>query len=167
MSDLPTQTSSPPASRTPRRWVISGLLIAVLAGAGIAIAFATTGGSPTPQATPVAVTSWMHAHPDVAAWSRDHPGEWTWMREHWSDMQWMREHWSGMAWLHHHPVATGRGGMMGSMPMAGSFPEMQQWMSDNAGAWSWMQDHWSAMSWWMGSHWADMQWMHDHWNTSS
>ena len=89
------------------------------------------------------------------------------MREHWSDMQWMREHWSGMAWLHHHPVATGRGGMMGSMPMAGSFPEMQQWMSDNAGAWSWMQDHWSAMSWWMGSHWADMQWMHDHWNTSS
>src|SRR6266511_3985688 len=123
MSDIPTQPSSPPASRTPRRLVVSGLLIAVLAGAGIAIVIATTDGSPTSQATLAAVTSWMHAH------------------------------WSGMAWLHHHPGATGSGGMMGSMPMAGSFPEMQQWMSENAGAWSWMQDHWSALSWWMRSHW--------------
>jgi hypothetical protein len=160
------QLPSPPPGRALRRWVIGGLIVAVLAGVGVTIALARTGGSPASRVTPAIVASWMQSHPGVADWMQHHPGEWAWMRKHWSEMQWMQEHWSGMAWLHDHPGVTGGSGMMGPMPMARSFPDMRRWMSGNAGTWAWMQAHWSSMSWWMASHWADMQWIHDHWNTS-
>lgn len=166
MAETTVQGLPRPGRLTWKRWLIGGIVGAVLAGAGVAIGLATTGGSPPSAQPPAVVRTLLNAHPDVAAWMHDHPGEWTWMQEHWSDMQWMQQHWSGMAWLHDHPGVTGGSGMMGSMPMAGSFPQMQQWMSGHAGTWAWMQEHWSSMAWWMRAHWSDMQWMHDHWTTA-
>jgi hypothetical protein len=129
-----------------RRWLIGAVAAAVLAGAGIAIAFSMTGGSASTGQTPPVVSTWLQAHPDVAAWMRDHPEQWSWMRGRWSEATWMHARWDAMVWLQAHPGAASPGGMMSGMPMGTNLPEMRQWMSAHADSWGWMRSHWSDMA---------------------